>query len=104
MKDKASISHDEVLIRKLRNSKAFATEYLKAAIEDAEEPQVLTIALRQIAEGEGGHRQGGRSSGNQTRKPLPRAFSTRQSASLHAFRSHQGNGTDADGRAFPGDA
>ena len=54
MKDKASVSHDEVLIRRLRRCKAFATEYLKAVIEDAEEPQVLTIALRQIAEARGG--------------------------------------------------
>ena len=50
MKDKASISHDEVMVKKLRKDRAFAAEYLKAAMEDAEEPQALLVALRNIAE------------------------------------------------------
>lgn len=54
MKDKTSVSHNEVMMRKLRKNPAFAAEYLKAAIEDSEEPKVLLVALRQIAEAQGG--------------------------------------------------
>jgi probable addiction module antidote protein len=53
MKRRASISHDEVLVRELRNDSDFAVEYLKAAIEDEEEPRVLLLALRQIAQARG---------------------------------------------------
>jgi probable addiction module antidote protein len=49
-----SVSHDEALVTKLRKSPKFAAEYLRAALEDSEEPQVLLIALRQIAEARGG--------------------------------------------------
>jgi DNA-binding phage protein len=49
MKDKVSVSHDEVMIKKLRKNRAFAAEYLKAAMEDTEESKVLLIALRQVA-------------------------------------------------------
>jgi len=50
MKRKASISHDEAKVRELRDNPDFAAEYLKAAREDADEPNVLLIALRRIAE------------------------------------------------------
>ena len=50
MKRKASISHDKALIKELRNDPEFAAEYLRAAIEDTNEPKVLLIALRQIAQ------------------------------------------------------
>ena len=50
MKDKTSVSHDEAMVKKLRKSRAFAAEYLKAAIEDTDEPRVLLVALRQVAE------------------------------------------------------
>lgn len=53
MKHKASISHEEVMVKKLRKDPKFAAEYLKAAMEDSEEPQVLLIALRQIAKAKG---------------------------------------------------
>ncbi len=49
MKRKASISHDEALIRRLRKDPDFAAEYLKAALEDEDEPRVLLIALRHLA-------------------------------------------------------
>jgi probable addiction module antidote protein len=54
MKDKTSVSHNEVIVKRLRKNPAFAAEYLKAAIEDCEEPRVLLVALRQIAEAQGG--------------------------------------------------
>ena len=54
MKRKPSISHDEALVRELRANPEFAEEYLKAALEDAEDPKVLLIALRHLAEAKGG--------------------------------------------------
>jgi probable addiction module antidote protein len=53
MKRKASSSHDEAIIRRLRKDPDFATEYLKAALEDEGEPRVLLIALRHLAQAQG---------------------------------------------------
>lgn len=50
MKNKASHSHDEVMIRRLRTHQKFASEYLKSALEDDHEPKVLLIALRRLAQ------------------------------------------------------
>lgn len=50
----ASISHDEAMARDLRDSPTFAAEYLRAALEDEDEPRVLLVALRRIAESRGG--------------------------------------------------
>jgi probable addiction module antidote protein len=54
MKRKASISHDEAIVRELKEHPEFAAEYLKAALEDSDEPKVLLIALRRLAEAKGG--------------------------------------------------
>ena len=54
MKTKASVSHDEAVIRELKGNPGFAEQYLKAALEDADEPKVLLIALRHLAEAKGG--------------------------------------------------
>ncbi|HET7891380.1 MAG TPA: addiction module antidote protein [Candidatus Sulfotelmatobacter sp.] len=48
MKRKTSISHDEAVIRELRENPRFAVEYLKAALEEDGAPQVLLIALRRV--------------------------------------------------------
>ncbi|MGA9884623.1 MAG: addiction module antidote protein [Candidatus Acidiferrales bacterium] len=53
MKHKASISHDEAMIRRLRSDPKFAAEYLKAALEDDDEPRVLLLALRHLAQAQG---------------------------------------------------
>src|SRR5256886_15669928 len=53
MKRKASISHDEAIIRRLRKDPDFAAAYLKAALEDEDEPRVLLIALRHLAQAQG---------------------------------------------------
>lgn len=74
--DKICESHDEVMIRKLRANSTFAVEYLKAAMEDAEEPKVLLIALRQIAEAYGGVAKIAEAAGVQ-RESLYRALSAR---------------------------
>ncbi len=43
MKHKASISHDEAMVKELRDRPDFAAEYLKAALEDMEDPGVLLV-------------------------------------------------------------
>jgi probable addiction module antidote protein len=53
MKRKASISHDDAMVRRLRKDPDFAAEYLKAALEDEDEPRVLLIALRHLARAQG---------------------------------------------------
>ena len=63
MKDKTSVSHDDVLVKKLRQRPRFAAEYLKAAMEDTDEPEVLLIALRHIAAARGGLAKVARSAG-----------------------------------------
>jgi DNA-binding phage protein len=50
MKRKASISHDEAMVRRLRSDPEFAVEYLKAALEDEAESRVLLIALRHLVQ------------------------------------------------------
>lgn len=53
MKRKTSASHDETVIRRIRKDPEFAAEYLKAALEDTDEPRVLLIALRHLAQARG---------------------------------------------------
>jgi len=53
MKRKTSVSHDEAMIRHLRKDPEFAAEYLRAALEDDDEPGVLLIALRHLAQAQG---------------------------------------------------
>ncbi len=50
---KAGVSHDEAMVRRLRKDPEFAAEYLKAALEDEDEPRVLLIALRHLAQAQG---------------------------------------------------
>jgi probable addiction module antidote protein len=53
MKHKATIAHDEAIVRRLRKDAKFAAEYLKAALEDEDEPRVLLITLRHLAQAQG---------------------------------------------------
>jgi probable addiction module antidote protein len=53
MKRKPSISHDQAIVRRLRKDPEFAAEYLKAAMEDEDEPRVLLLALRHLAQAQG---------------------------------------------------
>jgi probable addiction module antidote protein len=76
MKNKTSASHDEVMVKKLRKSAAFAAAYLKAAMEDTAEPEVLLIALRQVAEARGGIAKVAKAAGIE-RESLYRALSRR---------------------------
>jgi probable addiction module antidote protein len=54
MKRKPSISHDQAMAKELRENPEFAVEYLRAALEQGDDPQILLIALRRIAESRGG--------------------------------------------------
>lgn len=76
MKRKASISHDEALIRELRDDPEFAAEYLRVALEESDEPSVLLIALRRIAEAKGGIAKVAKAAGIE-RESLYRALSAR---------------------------
>lgn len=53
MKRKPSVSHEEAIVRRLRSHPKFAAEYLRAAIEEDDEPRVLLIALRHLAQAQG---------------------------------------------------
>ena len=53
MKRKASIAHEEAIVRELRDDPRYAAEYLKAAMDDGDEPKVLLVALRQLAKAQG---------------------------------------------------
>jgi probable addiction module antidote protein len=74
MKRQASIPHDEALVRQLREDPDFATEYLRTALEDTDEPRVLLIALRRIAEARGGMAKVAKAAGVE-RESLYRALS-----------------------------
>jgi probable addiction module antidote protein len=76
MKRKASASHNEAMIRELRENPEFAAEYLRAALEDDDEPSVLLIALRRIAEARGGIAKVAKAAGIE-RESLYRALSAR---------------------------
>jgi probable addiction module antidote protein len=76
MKHIASVSHDEMMKKKLKSDPEFAAEYLKAALEDTDEPKVLLIALRRITEARGGFAKIARAAGIE-RESLHRALSAR---------------------------
>lgn len=65
----------------LRRDRALAIEYLKAAMEDTEEPQVLLLALRHVAEARGGIAKVAKAAGIE-RESLYRALSPRANPRL----------------------
>lgn len=76
MKRKAAISHHDAIVREFRDDPRFAAGYLNAALEDTDEPKVLLIALRQIAEARGGIAKVAKAAGIE-RESLYRALSAR---------------------------
>jgi probable addiction module antidote protein len=74
MKRKASISHEEAMIRELHENPEFAAEYLRAALEDETTSGVLLLALRRVAESRGGIAKVAKAAGVQ-RESLYRALS-----------------------------
>ena len=71
---KASISHDEAMVKQLREDPEFAAEYLRAALDDTDEPRVLLVALRRVAESRGGIAKVAKAAGVE-RESLYRALS-----------------------------
>ena len=69
-------SHDDKVVERLKKDPLFASEYLRAAMDDADEPRVLLIALRRIAEARGGITRVARKAGVE-RDSLRRALSGR---------------------------
>ncbi len=76
MKRKPRNSHNWSQIRELRGYPEFAAEYLRAALEEDDEPSVLLIALRHIAEARGGIAKIAKAAGIE-RESLYRALSLR---------------------------
>ena len=55
MTRKASISHEDAIIEELRKDPDYAAEYLRAALEESDEPKVLLVAAhREGADNAGG--------------------------------------------------
>ncbi len=71
---RASVRHEDVWIQELKRDPELAEEYLKAALEDVEEPRVLLIALRHLAEARGGMAKVAKKAGVE-RESLYRALS-----------------------------
>jgi probable addiction module antidote protein len=76
MKRKASVRHDEAMQGMLGEDAAFATAYLKAALEESEDPRVLLLALRRVTEARGGFAKVAKAAGIE-RESLHRALSAR---------------------------
>ena len=76
MKCKPTISHDEAMVQSLRTDPELAVEYLKAALEADDDPKILLMALRRIAEARGGIAQVAKRAGIE-RESLYRALSPR---------------------------
>src|ERR1700683_3107172 len=76
MNHKTSVSHDRMMRKKLKDDPDFAARYLRAALEDTDEPKVLLIALRRITEARGGFAKIARAAGIE-RESLHRALSAR---------------------------
>jgi probable addiction module antidote protein len=76
MKKPASISHNQTIVRELRDDPKFAAEYLRAALEDEDDPRVLLLVLRQIAESRGGIAKVAKAAGIE-RESLYRALSAK---------------------------
>ncbi|MGA2001397.1 MAG: addiction module antidote protein [Terriglobales bacterium] len=74
MKHKAGIAHDEAMVRELRANPDFAAEYLRAALDDTDDPRVLLVALRRVAEARGGIAKVAKAAGIE-RESLYRALS-----------------------------
>jgi probable addiction module antidote protein len=72
----SSISHDDAVIEELRNDPILAVEFLRAALEDSSDAQALLIALRRVAEANGGIARVAKAAGIQ-RESLYRALSAK---------------------------
>ncbi len=74
MRTKRSATHDEVAVRMLRRDPLLAAEYLRTAMEETDSPDTLLLALRHVAEAQGGLAKVAKAAGIQ-RESLYRALS-----------------------------
>jgi len=86
MKFKPAVSYDDIMRRRLKKDFEFAVEYMRAALEDSDEPRVLLTALRRIAEARGGLAKVAKSAGI-TRESLYRALSERGNPRLSTLQA-----------------
>jgi len=83
----ASVSHTEATIAELRANHAFAVEYLRAALEELDDPAHRAaglLALRDVAEAYGGMATVAQSAGI-TREALYRALSPKGNPTLRTL-------------------
>jgi probable addiction module antidote protein len=85
-KDITSVSDNECVVQELRADPEFAAAYLKEAFEDTENPGVLLIALRRIAEARGGIAKVAKAAGIQ-RESLYRALSAKGNPRLSTINA-----------------
>jgi probable addiction module antidote protein len=71
-----SVSHEAAVIEKLRKDPELAVEYLRAVLEEDDDPRVLLRMLRQLAEARGGIAKVAEAAGVQ-RESLYRALSAK---------------------------
>jgi hypothetical protein len=95
MKRKASVLTTKPSFDGSATTLIFAAEYLKAALEDEDEPRVLLIALRHLAQAQGIAKVAG------IERACIELCPTRQSSSLYARGRHQGNRAEAYRRSAP---
>ncbi len=72
------VNDGEAIAKELRDNPEFAVEYLRAALEEGDDPQILLIALRRIAESRGGVAKVAKQAGIE-RESLYRALSAKGS-------------------------
>jgi probable addiction module antidote protein len=84
MKHKPSLSRDQSMKQRLRDDPEFAAEYLAAAMEDMDHPQVLLMAMRHIVAARGGMARAAKAAGV-GRESLYRSLSTNGNPRLSTF-------------------
>ncbi|WP_243311319.1 addiction module antidote protein [Fundidesulfovibrio agrisoli] len=83
--DKASVSYEAGIVEDLRADPDFAAEYLRAALEDEENPEALLMALRHVAKALGVSEVAEKAGVN--RESLYRALSPRGNPTLKTLRA-----------------
>jgi probable addiction module antidote protein len=84
--DMASVSHEDGLLEHLRSDPGFATEYLRVALEEEEDPGALLMALRHVAKAFGGVQHVAKEAGV-NRESLYRSLSAKGNPTLKTVRA-----------------
>lgn len=81
-----SVSHEQAVVDRIRRNPNFAIEYIQAALEESDEPAVLLIALRHVAQANGGMAAVAKRAGI-TRESLYRALSTKGNPTVASLQA-----------------